>query len=218
VRVWRSPKSSSAINAQAARLLALEVPNALQLLAEEVIKGCEGRLKNETPPPKLSPSCSGCCRAANDPTHRVGASLSVAARALPRWVCTWWWDGHLCAPGGPNVARATRSAFCHRESGGSLQQYRHRGSHTCPGGRLHASWYRFRRGNQCCPVRQPQLQLHPRYGLSRREPRPPCRGGAPIPSRQNHSGVHYLRQSEPRQDRAGVVGHRWYQPYGWRTL
>src|SRR5262249_25457703 len=148
----------------------------------------------------------------------MGASLSGAAGAHHRWICTWRWDGHLCAPGGPIVARETRSAFCHRESGGSFQQYRHGGSHTCPGRRLHASWYRFRRGNQCCPVRQPQLQLHPRYGLSWREPRPPCRGGAPIPSRQNHSGVHHLCQSEPRQDRAGVVGHRWYQPYGWRTL
>jgi len=48
-----------------------------------------------------------------------------------------------------------------------------------------------------------------------RDTRPPCRGGAPIPSRQNHPGLHYLRQSERRQDRAGVVGHRWYQPYGW---
>jgi hypothetical protein len=51
-----------------------------------------------------------------------------------------------------------------------------------------------------------------------RDMAPPCGGGAPIRSRQNHSGVHYLRQSEPRQDRDGVIGHRWHKPYGWRTL
>jgi hypothetical protein len=57
------------------------------------------------------------------------------------------------------------------ENRGSLEQYRHGGSHTGPGGRLHASWYRCRGGNQCCPVQQSQLQLHPRYGLGWREPR-----------------------------------------------
>jgi hypothetical protein len=48
-----------------------------------------------------------------------------------------------------------------------------------------------------------KLQLHPRYGLSWPEPRPPCGGGAPIRSRQNHSGVHDLYLS------AKQIGHRW---------
>src|SRR5262245_22072174 len=89
-------------------------------------------VQNETSPPTISASGRGRCRPAGGLAHCAGAGLSDAAGALHRWICTWWWDGHLCAPGRPIVARATRSAFCHRESGGSLQQYRDGGVIRAP--------------------------------------------------------------------------------------
>src|SRR5262249_3091440 len=79
--VLQLSKFEFVIKPQTARLLGIEVPNALQLLADEVIEGREarGRLKNETSPPTISTSGRGCCRAAGRLARGMGASLPDAA-------------------------------------------------------------------------------------------------------------------------------------------
>src|SRR5262249_30150165 len=116
-----------------------------------------GRFKNETSPPKFSPSRSGRCRAAGRIAHREGASLSDAAGANHRWFPRGRRGRHPRTPDGSMALRTTRSALRHREPARRGHQYRHRGGRECIPRRLHAAFCHRSERPPPRPLSEPQI-------------------------------------------------------------
>src|SRR5215470_8859245 len=78
---------------------------------------------NETSPPPISASGRVRCRATGDATHCAGASLSVAAGTLDRWLCSGRCSRPLRALDGSIAIRGAWPAIRHREPNRCRHEY-----------------------------------------------------------------------------------------------
>ena len=144
--------------------------------------------------------------------------LAAGAAALPAVSRFAWAQAYptrpvrLIVPVAPDrsVAVGTaRPAIRNRQQAGWRHQHRHRSGRARACRRLHAAHGRELQRDQRGPVRQAQLQFHPRHRAGRgRLPRSLRHGGEHVGSGQHGSRVHRLRQGQSRQNQHGVVGRR----------
>ena len=102
------------------------------------------------------------------PKDRAGAGLSLTTCTLGRRLCTGRRLRHRRAAHGAMAAGAAWPALRYRKPPGCCDKHRDRGRRASRAGRLHTSFDRLDKCDQCHLLPEAQFQLHPRHRTRRR--------------------------------------------------